>query len=357
MTLFVKKSDSTYLRLIRAAKKVSKALSKELGDNLFAAYVYGSLARGDYRKSSDVDLHIVLRDYARADDIPHTKWVDDIPVGVSPHPLAFYKTTPKWILENINTAAGWEGLWELAKTIVLYDPDNLVSPFQEKITPTLNNETLLKARANISFKAAKTEAAKVEKELSEGTLDQALCHMYALGGGGDAYSGAAVHVLKTVVKFSGLPLTTQRIWLRFMEACSKLNMPELQNIMEDCYGMKRLNRENLQEIVSETYNLVDNVITESLASPEAIYDLKRFKLAIAEHLERGEIGAAHVYMLGVFSSYYLGLSQEGQQNQISQKLGELLHKTSGISSQKEFENRMKTLQKAVNEIQKELLRN
>ena len=355
--LFVKKNDSTYLRLIRAAKKVSKALSKELGDNLLATYVYGSLARGDYRKSSDVDLHIVLGDYAQADDIPHTKWIGNIPVGVSPHPLAFYKTTPEWILENIDTAAGWEGLWELAKIIVLYDPDNLVSSFQEIITPILNNESLLKARANISFKAAKTEAAKVEKELSEGTLDQALVHMYALGGGGEEYSGAAVHVLKTIVKFSGLPLTTQRIWLRFMEACHKLNRSELQNLLEDCYGMDQLNRENLQEIVNETYNLVNDVIAKSLVPPEAIYNLERFKLAIAEHLERGEIGAAYVYILGGFSSYFLGLSSEGQQKQIRLKLGELLCKASGIRSQRELDDRLKILKNAMNKIQKDLLRN
>jgi hypothetical protein len=355
--LFVKKNDSTYLRLIRAAKKVSKALSKELGDNLLATYVYGSLARGDYRKSSDVDLHIVLEDYAQADDIPHTKWIGNIPVGVSPHPLAFYKTTPEWILENIDTTAGWEGLWELAKIIVLYDPDNLVSSFQEKITPILNNESLLKARANISFKVAKTEAAKAEKELSEGTLDQAICHMYALGGGGDAYSGAAVHVLKTIVKFSGLPLTTQRIWLRFTEACHKLNKSELQNLLEDCYGMDQLNQENLQEIVNETYNLVNDVIAKSLVPPEVIYNLERFKLAIAEHLERGEIGAAYVYILGGFSSYFLGLSSEGWQKQIRPKLGELLCKASRIRSQRELDDRLKILKIAMNKIQKDLLSN
>jgi hypothetical protein len=355
--LFVKKSDSTNLRLIRAAKKVSKALSKELGDNLLATYVYGSLARGDYRKSSDVDLHIVLEDYAQADDIPHTKWIGNIPVGVSPHPLAFYKTTPEWILENIDTTAGWEGLWELAKIIVLYDPDNLVSSFQEKITPILNNESLLKARANISFKVAKTEAAKAEKELSEGTLDQAICHMYALGGGGDAYSGAAVHVLKTIVKFSGLPLTTQRIWLRFTEACHKLNKSELQNLLEDCYGMDQLNQENLQEIVNETYNLVNDVIAKSLVPPEVIYNLERFKLAIAEHLERGEIGAAYVYILGGFSSYFLGLSSEGWQKQIRPKLGELLCKASRIRSQRELDDRLKILKIAMNKIQKDLLSN
>lgn len=354
---FMKKNYSTYPRLIRAAKKVSRTLCNELGDNLVAVYVYGSLARGDYRKSSDVDLHIVLKDYAQAKDIPHTKWVGNIPVGVSPHPLSFYQTNPEWILEHIATAAGWEGLWELVKVKVLYDPDNLVSSFQEKITPILSSQLLLKSRAEISFKAAKTEAAKVKKELSEGALDQAICHMYALGGGGDNYSGAAVHVLKTVVKFSGLPLTTQRIWLRFTEVCHKLNMPELQSLMEDCYGMNQLSPGTFQEIIGEACNLVNGVIAESLVPRETIYDLERFKLAVSEHLEKEEIEAAYVYILGVFSSYYLGLSSEGQQKQIHLKLEKLLYRASMICCLKELEDRIETLQKAINKIQKELLSN
>jgi hypothetical protein len=178
--------------------------------------------------------------------------------------------------------------------------------------------------------------------------------MYALGGGGDAYSGAAVHILKTVVKFSGLPLTTQRIWLRFMEACRKLNILEIQNLLEDCYGINQLNQENLQEIIGETYNLVNDVI-KSLVPLEVTYDLERFKLAIAEHLERGETGAAYVYILGFFSSSYLGLSPEGEQKQIRLKLKDLLYKTSRVCSPKELEDRMEILQKAINEIRKELL--
>ncbi len=357
MAMFGMTDDETFPRFLGAAKKASEELLKELGDNLLTSYVYGSLARGDYRESSDVDLHIVLRDYAQADRVPHTKWVGGIPVGVSPHPLSFYQTTPEWILDNIDTAARWEGLWELAKIIILYDPNNIVPPFQKKMLPILGNESLLNARAKLSFELVKTEAVKVQKETSKGTLVQAICHMYALGGGGDAYSGAAVHVLKTVVRFSGLPLTTQRIWLRFVEACGKLNKPELQSLMEDCYGTNQTNRTSLQEIVDETFNLVDSVIAGFLASPEAITNLKRFKLAVAEHLEKGETSAACVYMLGNFSSNYLGFNDEGRQNQIGQKLKELLHKTSGVRSQEELKNRMKPLQKAMDVIQKELLRN
>ena len=117
-----------------------------------------------------------------------------------------------------------------------------------------------------------------------------------------------------------------------------------------------MNRSSLQESVDETFNLIDFVIAEPSTSPEVIYDLKRFKNAIAEHLERGETSAACVYMLGNFSTNYLGFNQEGRQNQIGQKLENLIFKISGVHNQKELENKMKALQKAMNIIQKELLK-
>jgi hypothetical protein len=349
--------DETFVGFLGAAKKASEELSKESGDNLVASYVYGSLARGDYRESSDVDLHIVLRDYAQAESITHTKWVGSIPVGVSPHPLSFYQTTPEWILEHVDAAAHWEGLWELAKIIILHDPRNVVSTFQNKIIPILNNKALLKTRARLSFGTVKTEAAKVRKETGEDAIIQAICHMYALGGGGDAYSGAAVHVLKTVVRFSGLPLTTQRIWLRFVEACSKLDKPELKSLMEDCYGVSQLSQSSLQEIADESCSLIDLAIEGPLVSTEATCDLKRFKMAVTEHLEMGETGALCVYTLGNFSANYLGLNMEGRQNQIGKKLEELIYRTSGVRSPEDLEERMKPLQKAMDMIQKELLEN
>ena len=296
--LWIKENDRAYSKLLRAAEKTSSALSEKLGDNLVAVYVYGSVARGDCVGSSDVDLHIVLRDYAQAKDLPHTNWVGDVPVEVSPHRLSFYKTTPDWLRENIDEAAGWEGLWEMEEIIVLYDPGDLISPFKERITPVLNDKSLLRARANISFKAATTEMEEVKRDISEGALDRALVHMYALGGGGDAYSGVAVQVLKTVIKFAGLPLTTRRIWLRFREACQKLNAPGLQSLLEGCYGMGRLDQKNLQEVFGEALSLANEVAAKPPFPEEPIHEVERFKLDFAEFTGGGEIGAAHVLHLG-----------------------------------------------------------
>ena len=61
----MKENYNTYLRLLQAAKKVFRELFKQLGDNLVAAYIYGSVARGDCVESSDVDLHIVLKIMAK----------------------------------------------------------------------------------------------------------------------------------------------------------------------------------------------------------------------------------------------------------------------------------------------------
>jgi hypothetical protein len=350
----MKENNATFPRLFQAAKEVSATLSRDLGDNLEASYVYGSVARGDCVGSSDVDLHIVLRDYAQAEKIPHTIWAGNIPVGISPHPLAFYKTSPEWILENINTAAGWEGLWEMDKIIVLFDLDSLVSSFKEKTSQVIYSKSLLKARSNISFKAAETEAVKVKKDLSEAALDQANSHMYALGGGGDAYSGAAVHVQKTAVKFSGLPLTTRRIWLRFKEACLKLDALDLQKLMEDCYGINQMDTKGFQEIIDEAHQFTDK-IAKSPVSKETVYDLERFKLALNEFMESGETGATQVYILGSFSANYLELGSEEQQRQVRLKLLEIMYKTAGIQNQRELEDRTKILQKAMDKIKKEWL--
>jgi len=346
-------SNDTNLRFIQAAEKVFNKLCEGLGGNLLAAYIYGSVARGNCRESSDVDLHIVVKDYSPVEHLPHINWVDKIPVGVSPHSLSFYETTPEWILNNTDIAAGWEGLWELDKIIILYDPSNLVFPFKEKISPVLNNESLLKARANISFKTAMTETAKVNKELGEAALDQALVHTYALGGGGEEYSGAAVQVLKTVVKFSGLPLTKRRIWLRFKDACRKLNTSEIQSLLVECYGMRQLDKKNLQESFSEACNLINEIITKFPVSKEIIYDLEWFKLPFVDFMERGETEAALVYLLGGFSSNYLGPSPEGWQKQVRMKLEELLYKAAGLHNKKELKNRVKNIQKVIDNIKEE----
>lgn len=237
----------------------------------------------------------------------------------------------------------------MEKIIVLYDPDNLVSSFKEKITPVINNRLLLKTRANTSFEVAMTEIANVKKSLSEGALDRALVRMYA-SGGGSSYSGVVVQVLKTVVKFSGVPPTARRIWLRFKEACHKLNTPDLQKLLEDCYGMDRLDQEKLQEIVGETC-----LVAKSLIPKVTVNDLERFKLAFTEFMEGGEIGAAYVYILGSLSATYLELGSEGWQKQVRLKLEELLYKTAGFHSQKELGNRVRIILKAMNSVRKEWL--
>ena len=43
----MKNNSATSLKLIQAAKKALKALFKEFGENIVAAYIYGSVARRD----------------------------------------------------------------------------------------------------------------------------------------------------------------------------------------------------------------------------------------------------------------------------------------------------------------------
>jgi len=102
----VKNNSATSLKLIQAAKKALKALFKEFGENIVAAYIYGSVAWGDCVESSDVDVHIVLKDHVKLKDIPHMRWSGDVKVDISPHPLIFYKIPPAQ-LQNVKVYEKW----------------------------------------------------------------------------------------------------------------------------------------------------------------------------------------------------------------------------------------------------------
>jgi uncharacterized protein len=50
-------------RIRKLMKELKEGLATIYGDKLKAVYLYGSYARGDYRKGSDVDVMVLLRDY------------------------------------------------------------------------------------------------------------------------------------------------------------------------------------------------------------------------------------------------------------------------------------------------------
>ena len=51
------------LHIRKLMKELKEGLVRIYGDRLKAVYLYGSYARGDYRKGSDVDVMILLSDY------------------------------------------------------------------------------------------------------------------------------------------------------------------------------------------------------------------------------------------------------------------------------------------------------
>ena len=50
-------------RIRKLMKELKEGLIRIYGDQLKAVYLYGSYARGDYRRGSDVDVMILLKDY------------------------------------------------------------------------------------------------------------------------------------------------------------------------------------------------------------------------------------------------------------------------------------------------------
>ncbi|GAB4458502.1 MAG: nucleotidyltransferase domain-containing protein [Anaerolineales bacterium] len=51
------------VRIRKLMEELKDGLQRIYGDKLKAVYLYGSYARGDYRRGSDVDVMILLQDY------------------------------------------------------------------------------------------------------------------------------------------------------------------------------------------------------------------------------------------------------------------------------------------------------
>ena len=140
-----------------------------------------------------------------------------------------------------------------------------------------------------------------------------------------------------MIKLSGLPLTVRRIWIRFKEACNKLNMPEVQELLRNCYGMSQLKRETIQDVIDKVCYLIKKIIVKSLIPKEAIYDLRRSRLALSELLESGESEATHVYLLGALSANYLSLKfPENCREHVKSELEKSMRKIAGVYGAKEL---------------------
>ena len=68
------------------------------------------------------------------------------------------------------------------------------------------------------------------------------------------------------------------------------------------------------------------MIVKSLIPKEAIYDLRRSRLALSELLESGESEATHVYLLGALSANYLSLKfPENCREHVKSELEKSIH--------------------------------
>ena len=330
--------QNVYLRFIKAARMALKILMDRFGDEIVAAYIYGSIARGDYTESSDIDIHIIIKHKELMNNIPRNLWIEDLKVDISPHHISFYKLTPQWILDHINTTCRWEGLWELENIIILYDPENLVSNFREKILPILSNDKLIRARAKVSFNEALKQLSNVENLIERNLIDRAITSMYMLRGGGGP-SGAVPNILKTIIKLSCIQLTVRRIWIKFRRACHKLRSRELLDYIKECYELSKIDLKTINEALS-----LVNQFSNSIGVDER--ELKRFKMTVQEFINEEEMEAAYIFMIGSITSKYDALI-----NTIPRTLRfeakNILLKIAGISNHEDLTQRIKSLYKAI----------
>ena len=78
-------------------------------------------------------------------------------------------------------------------------------------------------------------------------------------------------------------------------------MPEVQELLRNCYGISQLKRETIQDVIDKVCYLIKKIIVKSLIPKEAIYDLRRSRLALSELLESGERGNSCVFVGSSFS--------------------------------------------------------
>lgn len=100
------------------------------------------------------------------------------------------------------------------------------------------------------------------------------------------------------------------------------------------------------------------MIVKSLIPKEAIYDLRRFRLALSELLESGASEATHVYLLGALSANCLSLKfPENCREHVKSELEKSMRKIAGVYGVKELREKIEIAQRAINILKKNLKTN
>lgn len=334
--------EALYMEAARIALSI---LMEKFGVEIVAAYIYGSVARGDFTRNSDVDIHLVVKNNEVIKRMPEYLWIDNVKVDISPHHVSFYETSPQWILNNVEIAAKWEGLWELRDVIILHDPHGIVSSFRAKILPILDNEELIRVRAKASLNDAEREYANARDLLDKNILDKAVVHMYLLRGGGGS-SGALPSILKSIIKLSGLPLTVRRIWIRFRSACSRLSMTDIMDLVRKGYGFTRIESKWLIEELNELLEISNSL-------PIDKRNLMLFKSTILELIDEKEFETAYVFMIGSTALIYQ-LIQNNVPPDTKKQLEGVLLKIANVSSPSQFMNRLEVVEGLIEKLKKHI---
>lgn len=254
---------------IRLGKLLSENLLLEY-DDVLAIYIYGSVGRGEATPHSDLDIHVVLDRIMTLNHEDRT--IEGVTAGISYHSRFMYTNDLQaWIQlpGNFERAAKSEGLWELADdALPIYDPKGLVSKAQTSAAIIRQNPEIIKLRTRLSLDQAWQMLSEVNYALSQGRLGYAYACLYHLTGG-DGTPGVVPLLAKTIIRRSGLSLTTRRYIYRAYQACKELDSLELYTGIIRLLGIEE-NSPTYASMVKERFlKAYDDVVSNMPVSSQS----------------------------------------------------------------------------------------
>ncbi len=133
--------DEPYRSII---EKFFNIILEHFGEKLVSFIIYGSVARGDYRRNSDIDIFIVVEDALPSGRLPRTNLMEKLVSKLDPYLDKLidqgYEVSVSPIIKTTDEAKLLRPLYldMIDDAIILYDKNHFFSKVLEKLRNRLN---------------------------------------------------------------------------------------------------------------------------------------------------------------------------------------------------------------------------